>query len=209
MAAVNLVKWHIWYAFISFLYLILKIAIGIFPWDILAKEAPKGFSRLSCPFCFKGPGCRWSLLTYPALRGSVDVLRSCVSLAMSQNVFCLFSIQHSLLTKYICSTKIRLYIAGSCVGRHFLCVLSVGSFLNGLLFATDETVFFVCAIAVLSESTINVCVMTHSLYQHQFLSEALQWRAQTDPDHILYVLLNAKVDISLTHSHTHVYLKVC
>uniref|UniRef100_A0A8C8D8L9 DMAP1-binding domain-containing protein n=1 Tax=Oncorhynchus tshawytscha TaxID=74940 RepID=A0A8C8D8L9_ONCTS len=27
---------------------------------------------------------------------------------------------------------------------------------------------------------------------HQFLSEALQWRAQTDPDHCLYVLLNAK-----------------
>uniref|UniRef100_A0A8C8HVT2 DMAP1-binding domain-containing protein n=1 Tax=Oncorhynchus tshawytscha TaxID=74940 RepID=A0A8C8HVT2_ONCTS len=28
--------------------------------------------------------------------------------------------------------------------------------------------------------------------KHQFLSEALQWRAQTDPDHCLYVLLNAK-----------------
>ncbi|KAB5583758.1 hypothetical protein PHYPO_G00099340, partial [Pangasianodon hypophthalmus] len=27
---------------------------------------------------------------------------------------------------------------------------------------------------------------------HQYLSEALQWRAQTDPDHVLYVLLNAK-----------------
>ncbi|XP_026863613.2 disco-interacting protein 2 homolog B-A isoform X1 [Electrophorus electricus] len=27
---------------------------------------------------------------------------------------------------------------------------------------------------------------------HQFLTEALQWRAQTDPDHVLYVLLNAK-----------------
>nr|XP_021329789.1 disco-interacting protein 2 homolog B-A isoform X3 [Danio rerio] len=27
---------------------------------------------------------------------------------------------------------------------------------------------------------------------HQFLTEALQWRAQTDPDHTLYVLLNAK-----------------
>uniref|UniRef100_A0A8C7T5T5 DMAP1-binding domain-containing protein n=1 Tax=Oncorhynchus mykiss TaxID=8022 RepID=A0A8C7T5T5_ONCMY len=27
---------------------------------------------------------------------------------------------------------------------------------------------------------------------HQFLSEALQWRAQSDPDHVLYVLLNAK-----------------
>lgn len=38
--------------------------------------------------------------------------------------------------------------------------------------------------------------MTHLiplLLQHQFLSEALQWRAQTDPDHVLYVLLNAKV----------------
>ncbi|XP_031700491.1 disco-interacting protein 2 homolog B-A isoform X3 [Anarrhichthys ocellatus] len=28
--------------------------------------------------------------------------------------------------------------------------------------------------------------------KHQFLSEALQWRAQTDPDHVLYVLLNSK-----------------
>ncbi|XP_017563150.1 disco-interacting protein 2 homolog B-A isoform X2 [Pygocentrus nattereri] len=27
---------------------------------------------------------------------------------------------------------------------------------------------------------------------HQFLSEALQWRAQSDPDHVLYILLNAK-----------------
>lgn len=40
-----------------------------------------------------------------------------------------------------------------------------------------------------------------SFHQHQFLSEALQWRAQTDPDHILYVLLNAKV--GLPHNHTH------
>uniref|UniRef100_A0A8D3DLP0 Disco-interacting protein 2 homolog Bb n=1 Tax=Scophthalmus maximus TaxID=52904 RepID=A0A8D3DLP0_SCOMX len=29
--------------------------------------------------------------------------------------------------------------------------------------------------------------------KHQYLTEALQWRAQTDPDHVLYVLLNAKV----------------
>uniref|UniRef100_A0A8C5C667 Disco-interacting protein 2 homolog Bb n=1 Tax=Gadus morhua TaxID=8049 RepID=A0A8C5C667_GADMO len=28
--------------------------------------------------------------------------------------------------------------------------------------------------------------------KHLYLSEALQWRAQTDPDHVLYVLLNAK-----------------
>lgn len=28
--------------------------------------------------------------------------------------------------------------------------------------------------------------------QHQFLSEALQSRAQSDPDHVLYMLLNAK-----------------
>uniref|UniRef100_A0AAR2LH55 DMAP1-binding domain-containing protein n=1 Tax=Pygocentrus nattereri TaxID=42514 RepID=A0AAR2LH55_PYGNA len=28
--------------------------------------------------------------------------------------------------------------------------------------------------------------------KHQFLSEALQWRAQSDPDHVLYILLNAK-----------------
>uniref|UniRef100_A0A3Q2CGE2 Disco-interacting protein 2 homolog Ba n=1 Tax=Cyprinodon variegatus TaxID=28743 RepID=A0A3Q2CGE2_CYPVA len=28
--------------------------------------------------------------------------------------------------------------------------------------------------------------------KHQFLSESLQWRAQTDPEHVLYVLLNSK-----------------
>ncbi|KAK7915453.1 hypothetical protein WMY93_011214 [Mugilogobius chulae] len=28
--------------------------------------------------------------------------------------------------------------------------------------------------------------------KHQFLAEALQWRAQSDPDHVLFVLLNAK-----------------
>lgn len=34
--------------------------------------------------------------------------------------------------------------------------------------------------------------------QHQYLTEALHWRAQTDPDHVLFVLLNAKVpDLSL------------
>lgn len=31
------------------------------------------------------------------------------------------------------------------------------------------------------------------LLQHQYLTEALHWRAQTDPDHVLFVLLNAKV----------------
>uniref|UniRef100_A0A8D0ALU3 Disco-interacting protein 2 homolog Bb n=1 Tax=Sander lucioperca TaxID=283035 RepID=A0A8D0ALU3_SANLU len=30
------------------------------------------------------------------------------------------------------------------------------------------------------------------LFQHQYLTEALQWRAQTDADHVLFVLLNAK-----------------
>uniref|UniRef100_A0A8C1GPB7 Disco-interacting protein 2 homolog Ba n=1 Tax=Cyprinus carpio TaxID=7962 RepID=A0A8C1GPB7_CYPCA len=34
--------------------------------------------------------------------------------------------------------------------------------------------------------------LSSSVLQHQFLSEALQWRAQTDPDHVLYMLLNAK-----------------
>lgn len=38
----------------------------------------------------------------------------------------------------------------------------------------------------------------HSVFyspQHQYLTEALHWRAQTDPDHVLFVLLNAKVAI--------------
>lgn len=33
--------------------------------------------------------------------------------------------------------------------------------------------------------------------QHQYLTEALHWRAQTDADHVLFVLLNAKVIIIL------------
>lgn len=36
------------------------------------------------------------------------------------------------------------------------------------------------------------------LSQHQFLADSLQWRAQTDPDHTLYVLLNAKVKTTTT-----------
>ncbi len=63
-----------------------------------------------------------------------------------------------------------------------------------------------CAIHILSQSTINVYVISHSLYQHQFLSEALQWRAQTDPDHVLYVLLNAKVDKTHTCAHTNLII---
>lgn len=35
----------------------------------------------------------------------------------------------------------------------------------------------------------NGCV----LFQFLFLSEVLQWRAQTTPDHVLYTLLNCRV----------------
>lgn len=38
----------------------------------------------------------------------------------------------------------------------------------------------------------SLCVPSCSP-QHQYLTEALHWRAQTDPDHVLFVLLNAKV----------------
>lgn len=51
-----------------------------------------------------------------------------------------------------------------------------------------------CLVQTLSLAAVNLWDDALSLHQHQFLSEALQWRAQTDPDHILYVLLNAKVD---------------
>lgn len=44
----------------------------------------------------------------------------------------------------------------------------------------------------MSEAQFDISDVNIS-HQHQFLSEALQWRAQTDPDHVLYVLLNAKV----------------
>uniref|UniRef100_A0A672KW28 Disco-interacting protein 2 homolog B-A n=1 Tax=Sinocyclocheilus grahami TaxID=75366 RepID=A0A672KW28_SINGR len=40
------------------------------------------------------------------------------------------------------------------------------------------------------EQSRKLCVWPTNM--HQFLSEALQWRAQTDPDHVLYLLLNAK-----------------
>ncbi|XP_067302166.1 disco-interacting protein 2 homolog B-A isoform X2 [Pseudorasbora parva] len=40
------------------------------------------------------------------------------------------------------------------------------------------------------EQSRKLCVWPTNM--HQFLSEALQWRAQTDPDHVLYMLLNAK-----------------
>lgn len=53
-----------------------------------------------------------------------------------------------------------------------------------------------CALHLLLTSAVTL-----SPHQHQFLSEALQWRAQTDPDHILYVLLNAKVDWPHDHPH--------
>lgn len=56
------------------------------------------------------------------------------------------------------------------------------------LFACQETQFDI--------SDVNIS------HQHQFLSEALQWRAQTDPDHVLYVLLNAKVGLSHTYAKT-------
>lgn len=51
----------------------------------------------------------------------------------------------------------------------------------------------ICVFALCSLSAVNLGADALSP-QHQFLSEALQWRAQTDPDHVLYVLLNAKVD---------------
>lgn len=42
----------------------------------------------------------------------------------------------------------------------------------------------------------SLCVPSSSP-QHQYLTEALHWRAQTDADHVLFVLLNAKVIIIL------------
>uniref|UniRef100_A0A8B9LSK4 Disco-interacting protein 2 homolog Ba n=1 Tax=Astyanax mexicanus TaxID=7994 RepID=A0A8B9LSK4_ASTMX len=39
--------------------------------------------------------------------------------------------------------------------------------------------------------------------KHQFLSEALQWRAQSDPDHVLYMILNAKVMSTATCLQLH------
>lgn len=36
-------------------------------------------------------------------------------------------------------------------------------------------------------------LISASPFQHQFLTEVLQWRAQATPDHPLFLLLNAKV----------------
>ena len=38
--------------------------------------------------------------------------------------------------------------------------------------------------------------------QFLFLSEVLQWRAQTTPDHVLYTLLNCRVRLSARPSHS-------
>lgn len=77
-----------------------------------------------------------------------------------------------------------------------LCVFSLLFIFNWLIICLwcSFVYFCTCAIHVMSQSTNDIYVMTLFLNQHQFLSEALQWRAQTDPDHVLYVLLNAKVD---------------
>uniref|UniRef100_A0A8C8JV93 DMAP1-binding domain-containing protein n=1 Tax=Oncorhynchus tshawytscha TaxID=74940 RepID=A0A8C8JV93_ONCTS len=47
-------------------------------------------------------------------------------------------------------------------------------------------------LGVLEEEGLVRKLCSWPTMMHQFLSEALQWRAQTDPDHVLYVLLNAK-----------------
>uniref|UniRef100_A0A8C5H6R8 Disco-interacting protein 2 homolog B-A n=1 Tax=Gouania willdenowi TaxID=441366 RepID=A0A8C5H6R8_GOUWI len=39
--------------------------------------------------------------------------------------------------------------------------------------------------------------------KHQFLSDALQWRAQSDPDHVLYVLLNGVAVCTATCAQLH------
>lgn len=41
----------------------------------------------------------------------------------------------------------------------------------------------------------EVCFSSSSLpvFQFLFLSEVLQWRAQTTPDHVLYTLLSSRV----------------
>ncbi|EPY82892.1 hypothetical protein CB1_000611001 [Camelus ferus] len=36
-----------------------------------------------------------------------------------------------------------------------------------------------------------------ALFQFLFLSEVLQWRAQTTPDHVLYTLLNCRVSTEI------------
>lgn len=54
------------------------------------------------------------------------------------------------------------------------------------------------------------CVTGYSLslvFQFLFLSEVLQWRAQTTPDHILYTLINSRVTGTNTHSHRYIGLE--
>ncbi len=70
-----------------------------------------------------------------------------------------------------------------------------------MLFAEIMLSWFVSPVIIFKAkiSVIEVFVwiiswdLSSSVLQHQFLSEALQWRAQTDPDHVLYMLLNSKV----------------
>lgn len=51
----------------------------------------------------------------------------------------------------------------------------------------------VCANTFTLRCALPTCKIVCFSPQHQYLTEALHWRAQTDPDHVLFVLLNAKV----------------
>lgn len=94
----------------------------------------------------------------------------------------------------------------SCVLRYAVAEPQLIIFFSGVLHCSVITKLF-------SVEALHGCVYNHSsrllkhnlrdtvhtskydlfLFQHQYLTEALQWRAQTDADHVLFVLLNAKV----------------
>lgn len=48
---------------------------------------------------------------------------------------------------------------------------------------------YLCGHGLFRQPDANAC----ALFQFLFLSEVLQWRAQTTPDHVLYTLLNCRV----------------
>uniref|UniRef100_A0AAR2IT74 DMAP1-binding domain-containing protein n=1 Tax=Pygocentrus nattereri TaxID=42514 RepID=A0AAR2IT74_PYGNA len=51
-------------------------------------------------------------------------------------------------------------------------------------------------LGLIEDQDLSRKVTSLPLSSLKFLSEALQWRAQSDPDHVLYILLNAKVTVS-------------
>lgn len=75
------------------------------------------------------------------------------------------------------------------------CSTGLSSFPRGKCAALSHT-GCLCGHGLFGQPDANAC----ALFQFLFLSEVLQWRAQTTPDHVLYTLLNCRVRPVARHS---------